>query len=196
MAFATSADLAAYLQATVDSTTADLLLDLASDAIRAATGLTVDEVVADVVTVPAPSGVWLTLPEWPAAAPTEVRVDGGIITDWYADVPADPASRTRLYRAAGWEAVDAATGAPLRVQITYTHGYAAIPGEVKRVCLQAAARAYRNPAGLRSETIGSESYTYATPSNGVAADVTLTDQERRDVRRALGVSSASSVALG
>lgn len=65
--------------------------------------------------------------------------------------------------------------------------------ELKRIALQAASRAYRNPGGLRQETIGSESYTYAAET--VANEVALTPQEKREARRAVGIGGAFTVEL-
>jgi hypothetical protein len=169
MAFATAAELASYLQMSVDTASAELVLDLASGAIRAATGQTIDRVTNNAAKVRAPRGYELVLPQRPADAPTLVKVGGVAVTDYSVDT--DTAGRTVLWRASGWLANDLITGAPMRVEVTYSHGYATIPSEVKRVCLQAAGRGYRNPEGLRSETIGAESYTYATETNA-AVDLT------------------------
>lgn len=54
------------------------------------------------------------------------------------------------------------------VEVTYTHGYTAVPADVKAVGLALAARNYQNPGGLRSETIGNYSYTNAGADDDVA----------------------------
>lgn len=54
------------------------------------------------------------------------------------------------------------------VEVTYTHGYTAAPADVKAVGLAVAGRAYSNPAGIRSETIGAYSYTLAGADDDVA----------------------------
>lgn len=191
MAFATAADLASYLQAAqVDTYTAELVLDMASDAIKTTTRQTVERVTDDTVLLPAPAGDALVLPDIPADAPSAVLVGGTAVTDYYVDT--DRYGRTTLVRPAGWQAWDATTGTLRRVSVTYSHGYDPVPGEIKRVCLQAAARAYRNPEGLRSETTGSESYTYATET---VQAVDLTDDEVKAVRRAVGYPAAVSVPL-
>lgn len=178
-------EFASYVQGNVDTATATLLRDLATAALRSATGQYLDEV-SETVSLTAPLGAELMLPQRPAQEPTSVKVNGVAVTDWTF-------LGDRLYRPSGWQAWDATTGAPLRVEVTYTHGYAVVPDELKRIGLQAAARAYRNPKGLRSETIGSESYTYATET--VAASVELTAQEKREARRAVGVGGAYSIDL-
>lgn len=188
--FATAAELASFLQVPeVDTYTAELLLDAASAAIRLTAGQAVDEVTDDTVTLHAPYGPELRLPQRPASEPTVVEVAGETVTDWSFD------GVDTLYRPSGWRAYDTVTGAPLRVSVTYTHGYASadVPAELKRICLQAAGRAMVNPSGLRSETIGSESYTYATET--AVQSVDLTEQEIKAVRQALGVRSVGSVYL-
>lgn len=197
MTFATASDLASYLQQDVDTATAELLLDLATGAIQSATGQTVEQVTDDAVTVAAPSGEKLVLPERPASTPTLVKVDGSAVTDYYADVPDDPLEPTVLYRPGGWEAWDSVTGTLLRVEVTYTHGYATIPAEIKGICLDVAARAYRNPEGLRSRERAVDDYresdTYATET--VGGSVMLSPSEVRAARRALGLPSARAVSL-
>lgn len=178
-------EFADYLEADVNTARAELLRDLATDAIKAATGQSVDETTSTLL-LAAPDGPELLLPQLPAQEPTEVKVDGVVVTDWTFTVD-------RLYRPQGWQAWDDVTGAPLRVEVTYTHGYATAPAEIKRIALQAAARAYQNPGGLRSETIGSETYTYAIET--VSNTVQLTAQEKREARRALGMGGAYTIDL-
>src|SRR4051794_37048770 len=117
MAFATAEQLASYLQvAEVDTYTAELVLDMASDAIRA------------------------------------------VARDDTLDTPT----------------------APL---------------ELTRICLQAAARGYQNPQGLRTQARQVDDYsetdTYATET--LAASVELTLQERADVLGAVGSTSAFTI---
>lgn len=50
---------------------------------------------------------------------------------------------------------------PPSVTVTYSHGFAVVPQALRGVCLAAAARVYGNPAMLRSETVGSVSWTAA-----------------------------------
>lgn len=190
MAFATASDLAAYLQTDVDTATANLLLDLATGAIQSATGQTIERVEDDEVTLRPSPGKPLVLPQRPADDPTVVEVDGDVVTDF--TVITDGLGRTALHRLEGWVSYDLVTNAPQRVSVTYSHGYDAIPAEIKRVCLQVAGRGYRNPEGLRSETVGSESYTYATET---IAGVDLTDAEVQACRHVLGLPVVGVVSL-
>jgi hypothetical protein len=66
-----------------------------------------------------------------------------------------------------------------RVRVTYSHGYAEIPDDIVDVVLDLASTNLINPGGVRSETVGGESVTYATETVGNAA---LTDQHRADLR--------------
>lgn len=180
-AFATTDDLTSFLQRPTLTGTAlaaaTLALDLASGAIRATAGQAIDRVIDDVVTLAAPAAAELVLPERPADEPTDVQIEGATVTDWSFD------GVDTLYRASGWRAYDDATGQLLRVRVTYSHGYATIPDEIRRVCLQVAARAMSNPKQLSGEGIGDYQASGMPP-------VDLTQPERRAVRRAVGSGRA------
>jgi hypothetical protein len=60
------------------------------------------------------------------------------------------------------------------------------PG-VKAVALAVAARTFTNPAGVRSEQAGGMLTSYADAQTGVA----LSDDERRRLRRAVGMASGA-----
>ncbi|MCM2391708.1 hypothetical protein [Streptomyces albipurpureus] len=62
------------------------------------------------------------------------------------------------------------------------------PG-VKSVALAVAARVLTNPAGVRSEQAGGMLISYADAQTGVA----LSEDERRRLRRAVGLSSGASM---
>lgn len=66
-----------------------------------------------------------------------------------------------------------------------------VPGVVVAVCVAASIRAFRNPEGVRTESIGTYSVAYADTSTAVF----LTEGERRIVRRAAGLSGIGSVQL-
>ena len=62
---------------------------------------------------------------------------------------------------------------PANIEITYTHGYATVPGVVKLVCLSIADRIKQiYPTNIKSETIGSYSVTFNQ------ANLTLLDSEK------------------
>ncbi|CAM5247716.1 hypothetical protein SSPIM334S_06287 [Streptomyces spiroverticillatus] len=54
------------------------------------------------------------------------------------------------------------------VTVTYTHGYASVPGDVRAVVLTLAARVLNNPTDLRQESVGSVSVTYAAETIGAS----------------------------
>ena len=70
-----------------------------------------------------------------------------------------------------------------------------VPAVVVTVVLAAARRAWLNPSGFVSETIGS--YTYRLADGAAGSGVFLTDEEKRLIRRAAGTVDAgvSSVEL-
>lgn len=68
------------------------------------------------------------------------------------------------------------------VSVTFTHGYASVPGDVLAVVLTAAQRVLTNPTDLRQETVGSLSVTYAAETIGASlsqADKDLLARYRR-----------------
>ncbi len=64
------------------------------------------------------------------------------------------------------------------------------PAAVFDIALTVAVRAYNNPQGLASETIGSYSYTR---ERGQQGGVYLTEQERRQLRAAVGLAPLNSL---
>lgn len=174
--FATAADLASFLQVDVDAASADLALSFATAAIRRATAQHVELVTGDTVTLTAKASA-VFLPEIPVLAVTAVRTwdaaAGGygpsldpVYYSWTAAGqltrlfgPTDPGTSLLLAR---WPSRERA------VQVTYDHGYAVIPDELRMVCVTAAARLYTNPEGVVSRTIGSYSERLETTrSTGV-----------------------------
>ncbi|AUG87273.1 head-tail adaptor [Streptomyces phage Rowa] len=71
------------------------------------------------------------------------------------------------------------------VSVTFTHGYASVPGDVKAVALTAAQRVLSNPNDLRQETVGAVSVTYAAETIGASLSQAdkdlLADYRRRAV---------------
>lgn len=73
-------------------------------------------------------------------------------------------------------------GACAPVTVTFTHGYASVPGDVVTVALTAAQRVLTNPNDLRQETVGAVSVTYAAETIGASlsqADKDLLGRYRR-----------------
>ncbi|MFF7408704.1 hypothetical protein [Streptomyces lydicus] len=72
------------------------------------------------------------------------------------------------------------------VSVTFTHGYASVPGDVVAVVLTAAQRVLTNPNDLRQETVGSVSVTYAAETIG--ASLSPADRDLlKDYRRRFAV---------
>lgn len=67
----------------------------------------------------------------------------------------------------------------------------AVPDLIAAITVAVAIRAYRNPDGVRSETIGTYSVAYADTSTAVF----LTEGERRAIRRTVGMTGIGSVLL-
>lgn len=146
-AFCTIADLEAFLQVTIGTpnASATAAIAAASAAIQNYTRQRIEQVAADVVTltVEASKSVIL-LPEQPVTAVASVVEDGTALTvgDHYRWTSAGILTRVGRGWASGWQ----------DVVVTYTHGYATIPDDLKGVCIRAAARAYQ--AGLRAAAAG------------------------------------------
>jgi len=187
--FATAADLATFLQrdlSAAETATATLLLNLASDAIRAETNQSIALVPGDVATL---FGNWsprLVLPERPVIAVIAVSINGIALV---ADVDYWWPGKYRLIRGArpsGSSTHDIGRGddwggPDMAVVVTYSHGFAVIPDVVRAVCLSAARRSMVNPDGALSlalnMTAGSVATTYGA-DGGAGATVELTPGEK------------------
>jgi hypothetical protein len=155
-AFAVAADLASYLQTTFtagQTATATLLLDLASADIRNYTRQTISRVTDDTVLLRAPGVRELTLPERPVVSVATVKL--GTVTvapaaylligDELVWVASTLSIGNLAEGGAGW-------GSAL-VEVTYTHGYATTPDDIKGVCLAVAARGFVNPQGATQQDV-------------------------------------------
>lgn len=157
---------------------AQLLLELASGAIQRFTRQTIELVEDDVAVL---HGTWkagLVLPQVPVVSVSTVELDiEGVLTedtDWSFDgqrtlwrgvVPTGTAGRS-------WG------GDTQKITVTYTHGWEEIPAEIRAVCLQIAARSYRNPGGVSAESVGQYSVTYGSGAQGIS----LTPDEKAMLR--------------
>lgn len=183
--FASEAELEAYTGVSVATDRARLLLDLATGAIQAHTHQTLGRVLNDAVTLPGNWGNALVLPERPASAPTLVKIGDTTLTvdtDYVFD------GRWTLYRGTKVNGVLSVNGPDYLidgwgdwggpgavVSVTYSHGFAAIPNDIKGVCLALAARSLQSPDGVNSETVGSYSVSYSRTGGAVS----LLDEERK-----------------
>lgn len=116
----------------------------------------------------------LVLRQRPVVAVTSIVVDGTV----FPDFTFDPASGVvHVDRAPE----DIHTLAWTRqVVVTYDHGYTAIPGQLKAVCLDLARQEFDNPSGYSSITIGDFSASYGRSAGGsVPTGLMLTDRHER-----------------
>jgi hypothetical protein len=176
-AFATVDELAEYTRKAIDSdaavVSASRLLDVASAAIRSYCRQSFDLVTGDVVVLDDPAGLpGVLLPELPVLAVTSVEtLSDGTWTALAADgFEWDSYGRVWLTGKAPvwWPRLTRS------VRVTYNHGYASVPEDVKAVCLALAGRLYTNPLGLVSESIGNYAVRY---ENNRAAGVAFSDFE-------------------
>ncbi|MFJ9207500.1 hypothetical protein [Streptomyces sp. NPDC102264] len=65
------------------------------------------------------------------------------------------------------------------VVVTYTHGYAEVPGDVRAIVLTLAGRVLTNPSDLRQESVGSVNVTYAAETIGASLAPIERDQLAR-----------------
>ncbi|MFJ5707614.1 hypothetical protein [Streptomyces sp. NPDC093105] len=115
-----------------------------------------------------PDGGWVALPQRPVIAVQSVHVRGQLV----------PPDRWQLVRDRLAVVDDQA------VTVTYTHGYASVPGDVLAVVLTLAGRVLTNPSDLRQESVGSVSVTYSAETIGASlapADRDLLARYRRRV---------------
>lgn len=194
---ATVADLATMLGRTFTPTQeaqAQSLLDQASSIVRAYARLDISRATTtDTFTMRRADplryggGGLVTLPQRPVESVTAVEVDGVATTDWWLD------GNEVKVRAWSW-AESPAAHQPPQVEVTYTHGWDPVPGDIVAIVLQAANRVIVNPSGIRSEAVGGISTTYLIPATGENLGVLLSRTEQRVLDRYR--RTAASVRLG
>ncbi|GAA3301315.1 hypothetical protein [Streptomyces cinereospinus] len=147
----------------IDAEQAAATIAAAETIVRAALQQTIDAVAADSIGLAGNGRRIMNLPEMPVTAVISVTVDGTLL-----DADAWRVNRhgilTRRY---GCWPLDADIG------VVYDHGYPIVPAPVKQVCVQVAGRAWVNPRGMASESIGDWSGTWDKARAGDA----LTDYE-------------------
>jgi hypothetical protein len=156
--YATASELASYLQKDLDTSSATLVLTVASgrfayeaDTAFSATTVTYSAI-ADGCDV-------IELPYKPVTAVSQVRVNSVVITGWTLRLNC-------LYRTAGFGYRFAYP--PDQVDVDLTYGYTAVPDAVKGAVLEMAAQAYDVPVGaITGETIDDYAVRYATTGGGL-----------------------------
>lgn len=179
---ATVADLEDLLGVTIadgsdDADRAALLLSLASATVRRTAQQTFERVVDDIAVL---RGTWspvLELPEQPVESVTTVETSDGL-GNWTATTAWEHVTTGIRANAGHWN------GPEQVVRVTYTHGTATIPEDVQAIVLQAAARAWANPAGVLSQNLDGYAVTFGGASAFERGGVTLTKWET-DLLRSL-----------
>jgi hypothetical protein len=192
-ALATPAEVAAFLDEDVADLPAgiDLILELASDAVRDALGQRVDRVDDDEVEVIGAGTEVLLLPELPVIAVGGVTIPGDAGDDDEELLEVDGAWRLERGRNGRYGVLRRLGGVwPRRpILVTgYDHGYALpdpealppvegeVPGTIRLVVIRAAVRALFNPVGVRQESVGRYSATYAGDAGTVSVELSVGDR--------------------
>jgi hypothetical protein len=161
VALTTPVRLAGYLQKDLDTYSATLALDDASDAFELEADTKFSSTAATYTTEGYGQDV-IALPRLPVIAVQSVTVDGVAVTD-YARRGAN------LYRILRWGGTSYYAA---DVVVAYTYGYTAVPGAVELAVLQLAAELYEHPsAGVSMEQIDDFSIRYdGNRVQGLAVD--------------------------
>lgn len=186
-ALITPAELAAALGVSEGSLDADRtawLLALASDLVRDELDQRIDYVEDDVAVLFGSGTTVLLLPELPVVDVTAVRILAeGSSTNEDLELDFELSDvEVRLELGA-----DGRTGILRRlngvwprrrlIQVTYSHGYplgadpSVVPGSIRLAAARASARGYYTTDGIRQETIGRYSVTYAAEAGVILTDV-------------------------
>lgn len=183
--FASTADLAAYLQRPAfapgaETASAQLVLDIATSVVIARTGQQFTAKAADVVTLDT-HGEDVFLPQRPVTAVTAVVTrDRGSTTTTTRTLNVDyerRGDRLRWVRGGVW---------PYEVTVTYDHGHAVIPDDVKGTTLAVAAEIHSNPEGVSRSAVDDANDTHEWADDS-PAEMMLKLIERRYKRKPLTV---------
>jgi hypothetical protein len=177
-AFATAEDLASFLQVpAVDRYSAELALDLASEAVRAEVNQDIDVITSTEIHDGLPVGhQWadtIFLRQVPVTAVSAVMSDGALVaaTDY------ECSAYGVIHRFSA--PFSARSGG---ITVTYTHGWAAGTRQLRLAritALQVAARCYVNPGQLDTLIVGSITRGFPKENDGRTGRVELTRYEQR-----------------
>lgn len=188
MSLASTDDFEARLGSTIaDEDRAQALLDDASAAVQAYTGQAIEETTYTAFRIQARNGV-ARLPQRPVTAVSAVvNVDGDTL-----DFTWDAGQVVNLgglgFPLNSFEVEPFRNRRPY-VDVTYTAGYATIPGDIVAVVCQAAIRAYGvdpQQAGLTSESIAGYSYSVGSAAASGAVGLLPAEKEILDRYRVVG----------
>lgn len=165
--FFTAAELAYRLQmdtGAINTNTATLLAQLASDAVREDLRQQIDLIEDDEITLWGDNGEILLLPQRPVTAVSSVTLAGQALVpvqvnsttnllmyDWRPE-----GTLRRIVYGGSFYAGELMFKWPLgvAVQVTYSHGYSTVPSGLKKAALDLAAGVYSNPEMHDSERVG------------------------------------------
>lgn len=152
MSFATTTDLAAYLQRTgfgpAEVASAQLALDIATAVVRERTGQDFTIKTNDVITLDTYEDRDVVLPQGPVTAV------GAVVTRNLGSTTTTTRTLNTDYEVRGGRLRWVGAGTwPYEVTVTYTHGYATIPDDVKGATLAVAAEIHANPEGLSQSAL-------------------------------------------
>lgn len=160
---------------------ADLLCQLATGEIQAATNQQIVLVVNDVANL---RGTWastLRLPQRPVVSVSAINAAGFGVPVGSWQLVQDSLHRGRLPIFNGPDIDDPDLygtswfGPGTNVQVTYTHGFAAdaIPADLRSAVVRAALEFFVNPEGFTAETIGQYSYQKKAGDGGLVPKATM-----------------------
>jgi len=144
-------DLATLLDVVATDPKLLLALRRASDRFRGAVRHPVSLVANDVVLLDGNGTQSLNLPAAPVVGTPTVTIDGTAVTDFRTS-----AKNGILRRSSCWPD-DLGN-----IQVTYTHGYAEIPGDIADAVLEQAQLQYEVLAGVAQMSLGSQSIGFGT----------------------------------
>lgn len=192
MGFCSIDDINTFLGTTIlpDDAQALLAIDEATAVIKNYCNQKIEQVSDDTTLLDGTGSTKLFLPEIPVSSITSVTVD---------DVLLDPTYYALAENGVLWRKYGVWTVGARNISITYTHGYASIPEDVKGVCYRSAARLYQAQlkarrqdfvSGLQSVSVGDWSETYENAGGssgesdkGVSAARTLLMSEKDILNR-------------
>jgi hypothetical protein len=143
-------DLATKLGVPATDGKLQLALKRASDRFRGAVGHPVTQVEDDIIELDGNGSHSLLLPAAPIIGTPVVTVDGAAVTDFSV-------SRSRgMLRRRGCVWPDDLGN----IEVTYTHGYDQIPGDIEDAVLEQAELQFQILAGVAQMSLGSESFAF------------------------------------
>jgi hypothetical protein len=167
------------------STRAEMLIDMASEAVRGHTGQMVTLVTDDAISLPGSGLRSIQLPQIPVVNITSVSIGGTLLTitdDWVHG------GSGILYRRpvdSVWVVGDG------NVAVVYSHGYPEddVPADIRGVVLAAAARAWANPTSLQSEGTATYQASYGKGDAFSGATITLLEDEKATLDARFGLAA-------